>query len=375
MAEEIARRTPLYATHVLLGAKMVSFGGYEMPLSYPAGIAAEHRAVRERVGVFDVSHMGEFEVSGPDRNAFVQRVTPNDVGALKPGQAQYSAILTPQGTFVDDCLVYRFEDRVMLVVNAANLAKDWDYIVAQKRGANVRLRDISAETGLLAVQGPGAESLLAPLTPLGVAMVPYYHFVQGKVAGVQCFVSRTGYTGEDGFELYCRAGALETLWHALVGAGRAEPCGLGARDTLRLEAGYPLYGSDIDDSVTPYEAGLGWIVKLDKGVDFTGLAALKRQKLDGVTRRLVGFKVTEPKLVARHGYGVYLDGTAVDVVRSGTVTPTVNCAIGITYLPVAHAKAGSHFAIDVRGKRAPAEVVRLPFVPRRTRTDSGGAAR
>jgi len=375
MAEEIARRTPLYATHVLLGAKMVSFGGYEMPLSYPAGIAAEHRAVRERVGVFDVSHMGEFEVSGPDRNAFVQRVTPNDVGALKPGQAQYSAILTPQGTFVDDCLVYRFEDRVMLVVNAANLAKDWDYIVALKRGANVRLRDISAETGLLAVQGPGAESLLAPLTPLGVAMVPYYHFVQGKVAGVQCFVSRTGYTGEDGFELYCRAGALETLWHALVGAGRAEPCGLGARDTLRLEAGYPLYGSDIDDTVTPYEAGLGWIVKLDKGVDFTGLAALKRQKLDGVTRRLVGFKVTEPKLVARHGYGVYLDGTAVDVVRSGTVTPTVNCAIGITYLPVAHAKAGSHFAIDVRGKRAPAEVVRLPFVPRRTRTDSGGAAR
>jgi aminomethyltransferase len=375
MAEEIARRTPLYATHVLLGAKMVSFGGYEMPLSYPAGIAAEHRAVRERVGVFDVSHMGEFEVSGPDRNAFVQRVTPNDVGALKPGQAQYSAILTPQGTFVDDCLVYRFDDRVMLVVNAANLAKDWDYIVAQKRGANVRLRDISAETGLLAVQGPGAESLLAPLTPLGVAMVPYYHFVQGKVAGVQCFVSRTGYTGEDGFELYCRAGALETLWHALVGAGRAEPCGLGARDTLRLEAGYPLYGSDIDDTVTPYEAGLGWIVKLDKGVDFTGLAALKRQKLDGVTRRLVGFKVTEPKLVARHGYGVYLDGTAVDVVRSGTVTPTVNCAIGLTYLPVAHAKAGSPFAIDVRGKRAPAEVVRLPFVPRRTRTDSGGAAR
>ncbi len=375
MAEETARRTPLYAIHVSLGAKMVPFGGYEMPLSYPAGIAAEHRAVRERVGVFDVSHMGEFEVSGPDRNAFVQRVTPNDVGALKPGRAQYSALLTPQGTFVDDCVVYRFEDRVMLVVNAANVAKDWDYIVARKRGANVRLRDISEETGLLAVQGPGAELLLAPLTPLGVAMVPYYHFVEGKVAGVQCFVSRTCYTGEDGFELYCRAGDLETLWHALVGAGRAEPCGLGARDTLRLEAGYPLYGSDIDDTVTPYEAGLGWIVKLDKGVDFTGLSALKRQKLDGVTRRLVGFKMTEPRLVARHGYGVYLDGTAVDVVRSGTVTPTVNGAIGMTYLPVAHAKAGSRFAIDVRGTRAPAEVVRLPFVPRRTRTAAGGDAR
>jgi aminomethyltransferase len=375
MAVETARRTPLYAIHVSLGAKMVPFGGYEMPVSYPAGIAAEHRAVRDRVGVFDVSHMGEFEVSGPDRNAFVQRVTPNDVGALRPGQAQYSAILTPQGTFVDDCLVYRFEDRLMLVVNAANIAKDWEYIVAQKRGANVRLRDISEETGLLAVQGPGAEALLAPLTPLGIGMVPYYHCVQGKVAGVQCFVSRTGYTGEDGFELYCRSGDLETLWHALAGAGRAEPCGLGARDTLRLEAGYPLYGSDIDDSVTPYEAGLGWIVKLDKGVDFTGLPSLKRQKLDGVTRRLVGFKVTEPKVVARHGYGVYLDGTAVDVVRSGTVTPTVNSAIGMTYLPVAHTPAGSRFAIDVRGRRVPAEVVRLPFVPRRTRADSGGAAR
>src|ERR1051326_2005516 len=224
---------------------MVPFGGYEMPVSYPSGIAAEHRALHERVGVFDVSHMGEFEVSGPDRNAFVQRVTCNDVGALRPGQAQYSAILTDQGTFVDDCLVYRFEDRVMLVVNAANIAQDWEHIVAQKRGANVRLRDISDETGLLAVQGPAAETLLAPLTPVGVAMIPYYHFAQGKVAGVQCFISRTGYTGEDGFELYARAADTETLWHALVGTGRAEPCGLGARDTLRLEAGYPLYGSGI----------------------------------------------------------------------------------------------------------------------------------
>jgi aminomethyltransferase len=366
------KQTPLHQIHVTLGAKLVPFGGYEMPVSYPAGIAAEHRAVRERVGVFDVSHMGEFEVSGPDRNAFVQLVTCNDVGALKPGQAQYSAILTEQGTFVDDCVVYRFDDRVMLVVNAANIAKDWEHVVAQKRGANVRLRDISDETGLLAVQGPGAEALLAPLTSVGVAMIPYYHFAQGKVAGVQCFISRTGYTGEDGFELYSRAGDLETLWLALVGSGRAEPCGLGARDTLRLEAGYPLYGSDIDDSVTPYEAGLGWIVKLEKGADFTGLAALKRQKLDGVKRRLAGFKVTEPKVVARHGYDVYWDGAKVDVVRSGTVTPTVNCAIGMTYLPAgaagpAGAKPGATFTIDVRGKRAPAEVVRLPFVPRRTK--------
>ena len=362
------KQTPLHHIHVTLGAKLVPFGGYEMPVCYPAGIAAEHRAVREHVGVFDVSHMGEFEVTGPDRNAFVQQITCNDVGALKPGQAQYSAILTEQGTFVDDCLVYRFEDRLMLVVNAANIATDWAHIVAQKRGANVRLRDISDATALLAVQGPGAEALLAPLTPVGVAMIPYYHFAEGKVAGgVQCFISRTGYTGEDGFELYCRASDAQTLWYALVGAGRAEPCGLGARDTLRLEAGYPLYGSDIDTEVTPYEAGLGWIVKLEKGAAFTGLAALKQQKLAGVKRRLVGFKVTEPKVVARHGYGVYLDGTQVDVVRSGTVTPTANCAIGMTYLPAGEAKPGTRFTIDVRGKRVPAEVVTMPFVARRTK--------
>src|SRR6266545_125388 len=313
------KRTPLHQIHVTLGAKLVPYGGYEMPVSYPAGIAAEHRAVREAVGVFDVSHMGEFEVTGPDRNAFVQHVTSNDVGALGPGQAQYSAILTTQGTFVDDCVVYRFEDRLMLVVNAANVAKDWDHIVAQKRGANVRLRNISDETALLAVQGPKAESLLAPLTPLGVAMIPYYHFVEGKVAGVQCFISRTGYTGEDGFELYCRAADVETLWHALVGAGRAEPCGLAARDT----------------------------------------------------RRLVGFRVAEPRTVARHGDEVYLDGTRIDIVRSGTVTPTVNGSIGTTYLPATHAAPGTAFQIDVRGKRAPAAVVRLPFVPHRTRRIGG----
>src|SRR6059036_1423881 len=356
---ETPKRTPLHQIHVTLGAKLVPFGGYEMPVSYPEGIAAEHRAVRERVGVFDVSHMGEFEVTGPDRNAFVQRATCNDVGALRPGQAQYSAILTEQGTFVDDCLVYRFEDRLMMVVNAANIARDWEHVVQQKRGANVRLRDISDDTGLLAVQGPGAEALLAPLTPVGVAMIPYYHFAEGKVAGVQCFISRTGYTGEDGFELYCR------------GAGREEPCGLGARDTLRLEAGYPLYGSDIDATVTPYEAGLGWIVKLEKGAAFTGLAALKRQRLEGVPRRLVGFRVSEPKTVARHGYPMFLDGAGIGVVRSGTVTPTVNAAIGTTYLPAAHAKPGTAFEIEVRGKRAGAEVVQLPFVPHRTRRIGG----
>jgi glycine cleavage system T protein (aminomethyltransferase) len=361
------KRTPLYQMHVELGAKMVEYAGFEMPVTYPAGITAEHKAVREGVGVFDVSHMGEFEITGPDRNAFVQRITCNDVGALAPGQAQYSAILTGEGTFVDDCLVYRFEDKLMLVVNAANLTKDWDTIVDQKGGVNVRLRDISDETALIAVQGPKAEALLAPLTTVGVAMIPYYHFTQGKVAGVQCFLSRTGYTGEDGFELYVRADDAETLWHSLVGAGRGEPCGLGARDTLRLEAGLPLYGNDIDDTVTPYEAGLSFIVKLDKGAPFTGLDALKRQTLEGIKRRLVGFKVQEPKAVARHGFSVFLDGRQVDVVRSGTVTPTANAAIGTTYLPIDQAKPGTTFEIDVRGKRVAAEAVRMPFVPNRTK--------
>ena len=199
MADAGLKHTPLHAIHVQLGAKMVPYAGFEMPVTYPAGISAEHKAVREGVAVFDVSHMGEFEVTGPDRNAFVQRVTSNDVGALKPGEAQYSALLTKDGTFVDDCLVYRFEDKVMLVVNAANIQKDWEHIVDQKGGANVRLRDISDETALLAVQGPKAEALIAPLTQIAVGMIPYYHFAQGKVAGVQCFVSRTGYTGEDGF--------------------------------------------------------------------------------------------------------------------------------------------------------------------------------
>jgi aminomethyltransferase len=361
------KHTPLHDVHVSLGAKMVPFAGFEMPVTYPAGISAEHKSVREGVGVFDVSHMGEFEITGPDRNAFVQRVSCNDVGVLNAGQAQYSAILTAQGTFVDDCLVYRFEDKLMMVVNAANLKKDWDHIVEQKGGANVRLRDISDETALLAVQGPKAEALLGPLTSLGVAMLPYYQFAQAKVAGVQCFVSRTGYTGEDGFELYCRSDDAETLWHALVGAGRGDPCGLGARDTLRLEAGLPLYGNDIDDTVTPYEAGLSFIVKLEKGAPFTGLDALKRQKLDGVGRRLVGFKVQEPKAVARPGFPVFLDGKQVDTVRSGTVTPTVNAGIGTTYLPAEQAKPGTKIEIDVRGKRVAAEVVKLPFVPHRTK--------
>ena len=353
------RQTPVHGRHVALGAKMVPFAGYSMPVQYPTGITAEHHAVRKGAGLFDVSHMGEFEVTGPDRNAFVNRVTCNDVGALEAGAVQYSAILTKDGTFVDDCTVYRFEDKVMLVVNAANRAAAWKHIVDQKGGVNVRLRDISDDIGLLALQGPTAQATLQPLTPLILDDIAYYRHAAGEVAGVGCFVSRTGYTGEDGFELYCRAGDTLALWDALTGAG-AQPIGLGARDSLRLEMAYALYGNEIDDTITPLEAGLAWIVKLDKGAPFTGADALRAQKERGVTRRLVGFRLLE-KGFPRHGYPVWHEGRQVDIVRSGTVSPSLGHAIGTTYLPAGATKAGTRFEVDIRGTRVPAEVVKRPF--------------
>ncbi|HTS87364.1 MAG TPA: glycine cleavage system aminomethyltransferase GcvT [Gemmatimonadales bacterium] len=352
--------TPLFDTHRALGARMVPYAGWEMPVQYPAGILAEHRAVREDVGIFDVSHMGEFEVTGPDRNALVNRVTTNDVSALAPGQVQYSCFLNEQGGIIDDCTVYRFEDKVMLVVNAANIEKDWAYLVDQKQGANVRLRNISADVGLLALQGPRAEPLLQTATETRLGEIRYYHFAIGKVAGAGCFISRTGYTGEDGFELYCRAQDVPAIWNALTGPGKAQPVGLGARDTLRLEVGYALYGNDIDDTTTPLEAGLGWITKLDKGAPFPGETALKVQKIAGVSRRLVGFRMIG-KAIPRHDMPVYLNDLVVDHVRSGTMSPSLGYAIGTTYLPSAHSAVGTRFQIDVRGERCEAEVVARPF--------------
>jgi len=353
------RRTSLYDAHKKLGAKMVPFAGWEMPVQYSTGILAEHHAVRTGVGVFDVSHMGEFEITGPDRNAFVNRVTCNDIGALGVGQVQYSAILMPEGTFVDDCTVYRFEDKLMIVVNASNTARAWEHIVEQKGGINVRLKDISGDVGLLSVQGPEAESLLQPLTRTRLPDIAYYHFVTGAVSGAYCFISRTGYTGEDGFELYCRERDSVALWEALIGAG-AKPIGLGARDSLRTEMGYALYGNEIDDTITPLEAGLGWIVKLDKGSPFTGDAALKSQKARGVTRKLVGFQL-QGRGFPRHGYPVHHEGREVDLVRSGTMSPSLGAAIGTTYLPAAVAKIGTKFEVECRGDRIPAEVVSRPF--------------
>ncbi|HEY7613025.1 MAG TPA: glycine cleavage system aminomethyltransferase GcvT [Gemmatimonadales bacterium] len=352
------RRTPLYDTHKALGAKLVPFAGWEMPVQY-AGILAEHHAVRTGAGVFDVSHMGEFEVTGPDRNAFVNRITCNDVAALQPGGVQYSAILTPEGTFVDDCTVYRFEDKLMIVVNASNTARAWEHIVKQKGGANVRLKDISDEVGLLALQGPTAQALLQPLADRRLDDIGYYHFQVGKIAGAQCFISRTGYTGEDGFELYCRDRDTVPIWEALTAAG-AKPIGLGARDTLRLEMGYALYGNDIDDTITPLEAGLGWIVKLDKGAPFMGDRALRDQKARGVTRKLVGFRL-EGRGIPRHGYPVHHEGREVDLVRSGTMSPSLGQPIGTAYLPAAAAKPGTRFEVEIRGERVPAEAVKRPF--------------
>lgn len=361
MTGEMLARTPFYDMHVALGAKMVPFAGFAMPVQYPTGISREHEAVRTGVGVFDVSHMGEFEVTGPDRNAFVNRITCNDVGALEPGQAQYSALLTEEGTFVDDCVVYRFDDKVMIVVNAANIEKDWKHVLERKGGINIRLKDISAEVALLAVQGPASEALLQSLTRARLGDIKYYHFDSGQVAGGECFISRTGYTGEDGFELYFRPKDAAALWAALVGHGRGVPCGLGARDSLRLEVGYPLYGVDIDDTINPYEARLGWIVKLKKGAPFTGRAALENIKAKGVGRKLVGFTMVEKGAIPRHGMGVFLKDHQVDVVRSGGYGPTVKQAIGTTYLPTHSTEPGTEFAIDVRGKRVAARVVKLPF--------------
>ncbi len=353
------KHTPLYDVHRRLWAKMVPFAGWEMPVNYPTGILAEHQAVRTGAGIFDVCHMGEFEVTGPDRNAFVNRVTCNDVGALESGGVQYSAILTTEGTFVDDCTVYRFDDKVMIVVNASNTARAWAHIVGLKGGVNVRLKDISPDVGLLAVQGPRAESVLQPLTPTPLSTIGYYRFVTGTIAGAECFISRTGYTGEDGFELYCRDRDTVGLWEAITAAGAA-PIGLGARDSLRLEMGYALYGNDIDDTITPLEAGLGWIVKLDKGAPFVGDAALKSQKLRGVGRKLVGFEL-EGRGFPRHGYPVHYDGREVDIVRSGTMSPSLGRGIGTTYLPAAAAKAGTRFEVECRGERIPAVVVTRPF--------------
>jgi aminomethyltransferase len=363
---EILKRTPFYDLHVAAGAKMVPFAGFEMPVQYPEGITAEHLTVRRGAGLFDVTHMGEFEVTGKDALAFVSFVTSNDPGALAVGQVQYSCFMHETGGIVDDCLVYRFSDKMMLVVNASNTAKDWAHVNRYAGRFDVKVADRSDDTALLALQGPRSQAVLQPLAPaVNLDALGYYHFTEGEVAGGRCVISRTGYTGEDGFELYHAPADAVRLWRAiLTPGGEVKPVGLGSRDSLRLEMAYPLYGNDIDDETTPLDAGLGWIVKLKKG-DCVGKAALEAQKARGVSRRLAGFILKE-RGFPRHGYPVWVNGERSGEVRSGIVSPSLGEPIGTAYLPVGLAKPGTRFEVEIRGKRLPAEAVETPFWKRGT---------
>jgi aminomethyltransferase len=356
------RRTPLYDAHVALGARIVPFAGWEMPVQYAAGISAEHRAVREACGVFDVSHMGEVIVRGPDAIAFVNHVTSNDVSALAVGQIQYSTLLTERGTIVDDLLVYRREDSLFLVINAGNREADLAHLRAHLAGFDATLDDVSEAYALIAVQGPNAPAVVQGLADQELGGIKYYRFVDGEVAGVPAIISRTGYTGELGFELYVPWDHARTVWDAIMATGEVTPCGLGARDTLRLEAGMALYGHELDIDTTPLEAGLSWLVKLGKP-EFLGKSVLLRQHEDGVERKLVGFTFDE-RAIPRHGMPVWYGDLQVGTVCSGTMSPTLAEPVGTCYLPAAAAVPGTTFAVDIRGRQVPARVVSLPFYKR-----------
>ena len=346
---------------------MVEFGGWDMPVEY-SGITDEHLAVRTRAGLFDVSHMGEIELAGPDALATVQWLTSNDASRLSIGQIQYSALTTPAGTFVDDVLVYRMGgDHFLLVVNAGNIVKDHEWIVAQSRmkGGDVSIVNASSRYALIALQGPSSEAILQPLTGIDLPAMKYYWFGTGEVASVRATVSRTGYTGEDGFEIFVPPAQAERVWDAVLHSGAAhgiKPCGLGARDTLRLEAAMRLYGNDMDEQTTVLEAGLGWIVGWKKDA-FLGSDVLRRQKADGVERKLVAFEMRD-RAIARHGYPVVQDGAQVGTVTSGTQTPFLKKSIGMAMVPADQTAVGSPLTIEIRGKGVAAEVVPEPFYKR-----------
>ena len=365
------KKTPLNDAHRRMGGRMVDFGGWDMPVQYPAGTVEEHLRTRTHSGLFDVSHMGEIEVRGPEAISFVNFITSNDVTKLVDGQAQYTALTTSKGTVVDDLLVYRFaEDRLLLVVNAGTTDKDWDWIKAQlqKLGSNVEIRNLSSEYCQIALQGPDAVRILTPLTDLVLDDIKYYHFREGTVDGVPAIVSRTGYTGEDGFEVYAAADKAEQIWNKLLEAGNFGaadgilPCGLAARNTLRLEAGLALYGHEISDTTTLLEANLGWICKLNKG-EFEGREALAQQKESGVTRRLVGFEITD-RGIARDEQIVLVNGQQVGQVTSGSPAPFLKKSIGFAYVPVQFAGEGQEIQIDVRGRAVAAKIVKTPFYKR-----------
>ncbi|MDQ1612700.1 MAG: aminomethyltransferase [Pyrinomonadaceae bacterium] len=363
------KQTPLNAAHRRLGGRMVDFGGWDMPVQYPAGTVEEHLRTRLHSGLFDVSHMGEIEVRGSDAIAFVNRLCSNDATKLVDGQAHYSALTTPEGTVVDDLLVYRFaEDHLLLVVNASTTGKDWDWINAHRGDETLTLTNRSADFCQIAVQGPDALGILQTLTETPLAEIKYYHFREGAVDGVPSIISRTGYTGEDGFEVYAAPDKAEQLWDALLeagGHGTPEgilPCGLAARNTLRLESAMALYGHEIDETTTLYEANLGWICKLNKG-DFNGRERLAQQKAEGVRQKLVGFEVTE-RGIARDGYDVLVNGEKVGRVTSGSPAPYLKKNIGLAYVPAAHATEGQEIQVVVRDRPVAARIVPVPFYKR-----------
>jgi aminomethyltransferase len=361
----VDKQTALFPVHQKLGAKLIPFGGWAMPVEY-SGISREHTAVRTAAGLFDVSHMGEFEITGPEALDLIQFVTSNDASRLTDGQAQYSVLPTREGTAVDDLLVYRYSgERFMLVVNAANIEKDFEWIQSLNR-FDAHISNSSDETGLLALQGPRAAEILKPLTPVEIHSLKAYHFAYGPVLGVDATISRTGYTGEDGFELYFPAVHSETLWNGIVAAGQPAgllPAGLGARNTLRLEARLLLYGNDLDETTSLLEAGLGWVTKLDKG-EFIGRNALLQQKTEGIRRKLVGFEMLG-RDIARDHYPVHFGGKEVSHVTSGSPSITLKKNIGLAYVPVEHSVNGTRLEILVRGRACEAEVVPTPFYRRK----------
>jgi aminomethyltransferase len=357
------KQTPFYDLHMALGAKMVEFAGFEMPVQY-SGIIEEHHAVRLSVGIFDVTHMGEFIVRGKGALAFLQKVTINDVARLKPGRVQYSALCYENGGIIDDLLIYRMDNQYMLVVNASNLQKDFAWLQSQKFG-DVELEDISDATALLAVQGPKSLATLQKLTNEDLSKVEYYTFAQTTLAGIPMMISRTGYTGELGFELYFDADIekAKKIWNALFEAGQEfsiRPIGLGARDTLRLEMGFCLYGNDIDETTNPLEAGLGWITKLSKK-EFNGRGALLKAREEGLKRKLVGFTLPE-RTLARHGNEILTNGNVVGHVTSGTFSPSLKKGIGMGYVSAGLANAGTVVSVRARGKEIPATIVVVPFL-------------
>jgi len=366
MAEHAAsdqplKKTPLNQVEHELGGKMVDFGGWELPVQY-SGIIEEHEAVRNRVGIFDVSHMGELTVEGPDALRLLQEATCNDVSKLENFRAQYNGLLYPNAGFVDDLVIYQMAPQSFFVVaNASNSDKDFEWLLDSAKRMDVSVRNRSADYAQLAIQGPEAERLLQSMASVDLANIKYYHFLPGQIDGAEAIISRTGYTGEDGFEIYIAPQDAPRLMKRIVEAG-AKPCGLGARDTLRLEAKMALYGNDIDDTTTPLQAGLGWIVKLEKG-DFAGREVLQREKAEGPPRKLVGFEMVD-RGIARHGYPIVEGSEEIGVVTSGTHSPTLKKAIGLAYLPQGKAAPGSELTILIRGKEARARVVPTPFYKR-----------